>query len=195
MKTKIVHNLISPKELFHVYSSLITFQNWTVSGITKPLSYEASDNKGEEIFSEPKHLNYGPLLLVQSEDGFVHNPALMLYMQSLVYRLHSILEKEKIGIPTKIRRTWINGTYTGGNQHWPHRDDYKAHDKSVLIFLNPVWQNAWEGHFYIDGEKHLCTPGSAIIFDACEFHCGESSNSKSLNWLRLTANIILRENI
>jgi hypothetical protein len=61
--------------------------------------------------------------------------------------------------------------------------------------MTPIWQDAWRGSLHVDGEEFKFKPGSAVIFNANEFHTGETPESQSQNWHRLTLNILLDSNL
>jgi len=62
------------------------------------------------------------------------------------------------------------------------------------MFMTPVWQDAWRGSLHVDGKEFKFKPGSAVIFNSNEFHTGETPESQTQNWQRLTLNIILDSN-
>jgi len=121
------------------------------------------------------------------------NYPLYLWGQTLVFRINKLLEEKNIGIPTKLNRMWFNSTsYGKKTQHWLHPDDEdNLKLKSILLFMTPIWQPDWRGSFYIDGEEFKFKPGSAVIFDSKEYHKGESPESETYNWQRVTCNILI----
>ena len=183
MKTIVLDNVLSQKELHFLYSNLISSDGWNINAI--------SSLKNENSRFE---FNTGPVLQVKDNNEIIKNNVFFMWGQTLVHRIHALLEKKNIGIPTSVFRMWFNTTYNGKKtQHWLHRDDNEnTGTKSILLFMTPIWQPDWRGSFYVDGEKFEFKPGSAIIFDSNEFHKGESPLSETYNWQRVTCNILIK---
>ena len=59
------------------------------------------------------------------------------------------------------------------------------------MFMTPIWSPNWKGSFYVDSEEFKFKPGNAVIFDSNNFHTGESPESKTQNWLRLTLSMLV----
>lgn len=177
MKTTVLNNIISEKELFFIYKHIISSPTWKMNSTS----------------TFDRGLMYSPVLTVKDYQQDVSNYAFYLWGQSLVYRIAKLLDEKNIGIPTQIERMWFNATYHGKKtQHWLHADDEeKLKLKSILLFMTPVWQPDWKGSFYVDGEEFKFRPGSAVIFDSKEFHKGESPASETFFWQRITCNIIV----
>ena len=178
MKTTILDNVISKKELFFMYSELINCQNWSLKGYS-------TDHIG---------FMHSPLLMIKGHDELIKHYPFYLWGQTIIYRIEKLLENKNIGIPTTLKRMWFNSTYHGKKtQHWFHKDAEKNYT-SILLFMTPVWQPDWRGSFYIDGEEFKFKPGSAVIFNSKEYHKGESPASEIYNWQRITCNILVGEN-
>ena len=181
MKTHLINNVISDKELFFIYRELIASPAWSVSGISETLEYNSN-----------KQFSHSPLYTVKSTEGKIENYPLYLYVSTLVFRMAEIFKKKNIGMHTKIKRSWFNITYSDSENHWLHQDSEDSKLQTILMFMTPIWQNSWEGSFYIDGEKFEFKPGSAVLFDSKEFHTGKKPINKTHNWMRMTLNIILQ---
>ena len=137
---------------------------------------------------------YGPIFIIKETNKICENYPLFLWGQTLVFRMHKLLAEKNIGIPTKLDRMWFNSTFHGKKtQHWLHPDDNSNSKKSILLFMTPIWQPDWRGSFYADGEEFKFKPGSAVIFDSKEYHKGESPESETYNWQRLTCNIVVED--
>jgi hypothetical protein len=177
MKTNLVSNIVSEKELFFMYNQIISSPTWKMNGLSEP-------DRG--FMSSPV------LIVKEYNDSITHYP-FYIWGQTIVYRIAKILESKNIGIPTTVERMWFNCTYHGKKtQHWLHRDDEKDPKlKSILLFMTPIWQPDWRGSFYIDGEEFKFKPGNAIVFDSNEYHKGESPASETYNWQRICCNIIV----
>jgi|TARA_X000001382_G_C3087439_1_gene152429 hypothetical protein len=177
MKTVILNNVVSEKELYFMYNQIINNPSWRLNG-------EATSQRG---------FLTGPTFPVKIDDNIEHYP-FFVWGQTIVYRIAKLLESKHIGIPTDLMRMWFNATYSGKKtQHWLHADDKQNFTtRSILLFMTPVWQPDWRGSFYVDGKEYKYKPGSAVIYDSKEFHCGESSESEKYNWLRVACNILVR---
>jgi len=179
MKTVLLDNLISDKELFFMYNEIVSNPCWRLNG-------ESGYQRG---------FNFGPMLMVKDSNVITEHYSFYYWGQSIIYRIAELLKLKNIGIPTTLDRMWFNATYDGKKtQHWLHRDDdvNTENFKSILIFMTPIWQPDWKGSFYLDGEEFKFKPGSAVIFDSSEFHKGESPESEIHNWQRITCNILVK---
>jgi hypothetical protein len=182
MKTHLLENLISDKELFFIYSQVMSTPSWQITGLSD--YNESSFNK---IF------NTAPLLFVKkSSDIFPTQPSFYLWGKTILFRIEKELAKQNIGIPVSIERMWFNVTYTDNNQHWLHTDSCESNIKSIVLFLTPVWVPEWQGSFHVDGEEFKFKPGNAIIFDSKEYHTGKTPVEKTNGWSRLTCNILVK---
>jgi hypothetical protein len=177
MKTILLDNIISQKELFFMYNQIISNPSWTLEGQS----------------TLQNSFNRGPILHVKNENEIPTNYAFFLWGQTLTFRIAEMLEQKNIGIPTTMFRMWFNATYHGKKtQHWLHVDGRDVETKSIVLFMTPVWQPDWRGSFYVDGEEFKYKPGGAVIFDSSQYHQGESPESETYNWQRLTCNITVR---
>lgn len=181
MKTQIIDNVVSNKELFFIYKELISCQSWQLSGKSTDLEYPST-----------RDFSHSPLFNIKT-DGRIWNYPMYLYVKTLIFRIEEILKKKNIGMHTKIKRTWFNGTYHGSKNHWLHQDFKDPTLQTVLMFMTPIWQEAWKGSLHVDGEEFKFKPGSAVIFNSNEFHCGEEPESQTYSWLRLTLNVVLEQ--
>lgn len=178
MKTIILHNVISENELHFMYSHIINNTGWKISG-------EATRQKG---------FIYGPKLIVKEMDQNPEHYPFFIWGQTVVHRIEKLLQDKHIGIPTSLERMNFNATNHGKKiEHWLHADTDESKYKAILLFLTPIWQPDWRGSFYVDGEEFNFKPGSAVIYDANEYHQGESPISETYNWQRLTCNILVKE--
>jgi len=177
MKTTVLDNILSEKELFFMYNQIISTPSWRMDGLSTP-------DKGHMA---------APVLAVKGNNTLIEHYPFFLWGQTVVYRIAKLLESKNIGIPTAVERMWLNATYHGKKtQHWLHRDnEEQLKSKSILLFMTPIWQPDWRGSFYIDGEEFKFKPGSAVIFDSSEYHKGESPTSERYNWQRITCNILV----
>jgi len=177
MKPTILDNILSQKELFYMYNQIVSTPNWKLNGLS-------GSDKDPRLGA--------PVLTVKVGDIVEHHP-FFLWGQTLVYRIAKLLDDKNKGIPTQIIRMWLNVTYDGKkSQHWLHRDEETDLQlKSIVLFMTPVWQPDWRGSFYVDGEEFKFKPGSAVIFDSEQYHKGESPESETYNWQRITCNILV----
>jgi hypothetical protein len=179
MKTVVLDNVLSQKELYYMYGQIISNPGWKMNA--------QSMNENGYI--------HAPMFLVKTmENEKPENYPLFLWGQTLVFRIVKLLEEKNIGIPTKLSRMWFNSTFYGKKtQHKLHFDEESLIAKSILLFMTPIWQPEWRGSFYVDGEEFKFKPGSAVIFDSKEYHKGESPESETYNWQRLTCNIVVED--
>jgi len=181
MKTQVIDNVVSSKELFFIYNELISNPSWKISGIAGNVEYPSN-----------KQFSNAPLFTVKADD-VVHNYPLYLYIKTLVFRMEEILKNKNVGMHSKVKRSWFNVTYNGNENHWLHQDFKDPTLQTVLMFMTPIWQDAWRGALHVDGEEFKFKPGSAVIFDSNQFHTGEEPQSETHNWMRMTLNIVLEQ--
>jgi hypothetical protein len=182
MKPVLLDNIFSEKELFFIYKEIVNAPHWNVNGMSNVEEYPSN-----------KQFAGAPLFKIKSGND-IYNYSLYLYIQSLVFRMAEMLNKKNIGIHTNIKRSWFNLTYNGSPNHWLHQDCDSPTTQTILMFMTPVWQDAWRGSLHVDGKEFKFKPGSAVIFNSNEFHTGETPESQTQNWQRLTLNIILDSN-
>lgn len=181
MKTLILEDTLSEKELFFIYRQILDSPNWQISGSSEQLNYPTN-----------KQFLIAPQLVVLDYKGDICNYPLYLYGQTLVYRIIEKLKSKHTAINSKLIRMWFNITYNGKEtQHSFHQDDLSIEKQTIVMFMTPIWAPDWKGSFYTDGEKFKFKPGNAIIFDSNKFHTGESPESETHNWLRLTLNMVV----
>tara|TARA_R100001463_G_C3475083_1_gene216327 strand:+ start:229 stop:780 length:552 start_codon:yes stop_codon:yes gene_type:complete len=182
MKTILLNDILSEKELFFIYNQVISSPSWSVDTTSKHLQY----------FSNKQFAGGAKLTAVEEESNIL-NYSLYLYGQTLVYRIAKLLEKKNIGMHTKLTRMWFLSTYTGSPLHFLHADhDNSQEYQSILLFLTPVWKTGWRGSFYVDGDEFKFQPGSAVIFNSSEYHTGEDPISETYNWQRVTLNMMVK---
>ena len=160
MKTILLDNILSEKELFFIYKQLISTRGWAVNGVSNVFG-----------LNNPNAYQNLPMFHVLDGDD-VSNYPMYLYGQTLVYRIAKILEDKKIGMHTHLSRMWFNMTPIGYKHHL--HVDHSNEFQSIVMFMSPVWESSWRGSFYVDGEEFKFKPGSAVVFDSKEYHRGES---------------------
>ena len=176
MKTILLDNILSDKELFLVYNQVISAPSWSMNGESTP----------ENSFYR------GPILPVKKMTGEIDNFTFCFYGQTLVLRIAKLLQEKNVGIPTNLIRMWFNITNSGvKSQHRLHNDDKDKNIISMVLFLTPIWQPEWRGSFWVDGEEFEFKPGSAVIFNANQYHQGSDVEKNTYNWQRLTCNILV----
>jgi len=184
MKTKVLDNIVTSDELFFMYNQFISTPMWNITGLSSPFEEEAWQ----------KRYNKAPNLSVKMQNSGIDHYPFYLWGKTVVYRIKEKLTKEKIGFNTNIDRMWLNITYSDNDNHWLHKDEDTEPTISVLLFLTPIWHPDWRGSFYVDGEEYNFKPGSAVIFDSKEFHTGTSPIKNTHGWIRLSCNIVLKQN-
>ena len=181
MKTILLDDVLSERELYFVYKEITNASTWSVTTTSDRVEYPSN-----------KQFAGGARFSVKSGNGTVLNYPLYFWGQTLVYRIVKILEQKNIGMHTKLKRMWFLSTTNGSPLHFLHPDmDENNNTHSILFFITPVWRTGWRGSFYVDGEEFKFKPGSAVIFDSKEYHTGEDPISETYNWQRITLNMIV----
>ena len=181
MKTIVLENILSEKELFFIYQQVVNSSTWRISGQAEEIEYPSN-----------KQFLKAPQLLIKDAEEKVYNYALYMYGQTLIYRIIEKLKNKHTGINSNLIRMWFNITYSGKQtQHSFHQDFSENNKQSIIMFMTPIWSPDWKGSFYADGEEFKFKPGNAVIFDSNKFHTGESPESEIHNWLRLTLNMVI----
>tara|TARA_R100001132_G_C3250733_1_gene78009 strand:- start:70 stop:645 length:576 start_codon:yes stop_codon:yes gene_type:complete len=179
MKPVFIKNLLTPKEVFWIYTKVTTLPVWTLNTLTY---YKQEDE-------DRHHGTIANTVITKDYQPTPTSAGLSMYGQSLVYRINERLKEQKKEIPTAIERFWINATFKSSSSHWPHWDSPNPEAFSILLFLAPVWSDQWLGSFFVDGEEFKFTPGGAVIFQSTEMHAGDNP-SLHCPYIRLTANIV-----
>ena len=179
MRPVVIDNLFSSEELFFLYKEVLGSNGWTVDAHTDA-----------ELSHTPSGFTSSPQLRIRVGE-ITYNYPLYLYFQSIMFRLKEKLKEKHIGLPFMLKAVKLNITYHDAVIHRLHHDTTDPLDKTILLFLTPVWESAWKGSFYVDGEEFKCKPGSAVICDSTEWHTGEEPSASTHKWLRLTANLVV----
>ena len=79
---KVIDNIISQKELFYMYSEIVSSPGWNLVG--------------QSTVEDNTQLMAAPLLKVKDSDSSVHHYPFLLWGQSLVYRLAELLNSKKL---------------------------------------------------------------------------------------------------
>lgn len=181
MKTVLLDNILSEKELFFLYKEIIAARGWAVNGVSNIFG-----------LNNPNAYQNLPMFHVLDGDNISNYP-MYFYGQTLVYRIAKILEDKKIGMHTNLSRMWFNMTPVGYKHHL--HVDHSGEFQSIVMFMSPVWESSWRGSFYVDGEEFKFKPGSAVIFNSDEYHMGEEPSSAAMNWSRLSCNMIVEKKL
>ena len=179
MRPIVIDNLFSSEELFFLYKELLGSNGWTVDAHTD-----------DQLSHTPVGFTSSPQFRIKYGD-FTYNYPLYLYFQSIMFRLKEKLKEKHIGLPSILKAVKLNITYHDAVIHRLHHDTNDSLDKTILLFLTPVWESAWKGSFYVDGEEFKFKPGSAVICDSTEWHTGEEPSASTHKWVRLTANLVV----
>ena len=184
MKTILLDDVLSERELYFVYNEITRAPNCSVATTSDIVKYPSN-----------KQFAGGAMFSVKRVDGTVLNYPLYFWGQTLVHRIVKILEQKNIGMHTKLKRMWFLSTTNGSPLHFlhPDTDGDQNNNHSILFFMTPVWKTGWRGSFYVDGEEFKFKPGSAVIFDSAEYHTGEDPISETYNWQRITLNMVVEK--
>ena len=181
MKTVLLNDILPEKELYFVYNEIVRSPTWSVGTTSTHVEHPSN-----------KHFAGGAKFSVKDYNDIILNYPLYFWGQTLVYRIAKLLEQKNIGMHTKLKRMWFLSTTTGSPMHFLHQDDKNNGDHhSILLFITPVWKTGWRGSFFVDGEEFKFKPGSAVIFNASEYHTGEDATSEKYNWQRITLNMLV----
>ena len=124
MKPVFIKNLLTPKEVFWIYSKVTTLPVWTLNTLTY-YKQEDEDRQYGTIANTVITKDYQPT---------AWSAGLSMYGQSLVYRINERLKEHKLEIPTSVERCWINATFKDSSSHWPHQDHSDPEAFSILLF-------------------------------------------------------------
>ena len=111
MKTILLDDVLSERELYFVYNEITSAPNWSVATTSDIIKYPSN-----------KQFAGGAMFSVKRVDGTVLNYPLYFWGQTLVHRIVKILEQKNIGMHTKLKRMWFLSTTNGSPLHFLHPD-------------------------------------------------------------------------
>ena len=124
MKTILLDDILSERELYFVYKEITNASTWSVTTTSDRVEYPSN-----------KQFAGGARFSVKSGNGTVLNYPLYFWGQTLVYRIVKILEQKNIGMHTKLKRMWFLSTTNGSPLHFLHPD--MDENNNCLLYTSP----------------------------------------------------------
>tara|TARA_R100000951_G_C2613495_1_gene171991 strand:+ start:569 stop:1099 length:531 start_codon:yes stop_codon:yes gene_type:complete len=168
---KIIKNVMSLKDNFHLYENLINTNMWT-------LCMSSANYAGGKF--------PGVTLISNSEVSY-NEPYLLGYFNCLFDRINQKLkEQHKFIIRRNLARLIINAQ---NQNHYTefHSDSTLEDTYSIVGFITPQWVEDWGGELNIEGNIIKYKPGDFILFDSGKAHTSQEI-IKQIPYWRMTIN-------
>lgn len=177
----IFDSVVGGEELLWLYHSLLNTDGWTLSRTSDSL---ALPNTPFMSF---------PGLHIEDK-GQSRNELFSGYFRSIVFKIRDIAKKQyNIHLPPNIFRIHVGAKSSTSRTNF-HVDSPQPEFWTILGFLNPVWNAEDGGEFYLKDHKISYKSGRFIVFRSNIEHDGGYVKNESLNYWRVSVNIILDEN-
>lgn len=110
------------------------------------------------------------------------------HLPPVVKRAWDYIQRHSTGSQT-LTRCYINA-HTYGVEGYPHRDSFRPHDKTMVVYMNPEWNRDWGGETMLYTEEaieHAELPrfNHALVFPGNQLHCARGV-TRACPELRLT---------
>jgi hypothetical protein len=175
----IFDGVIGMEELLWVYHTLLSTRSWYLL---------RSSVRVAEPGLRP-FMNY-PGLIIEHE-GKVHIEFLSGYFRSVIFRVRDRVKKlNGAELPPNILRIHA-GAKSSLTKTEFHTDLNDERAWTVLGFVNPVWNTADGGEFFLEDQKIEYKSGRFIVFPSHIRHDGGYVKNETLNYWRVAINIIL----
>lgn len=131
-----------------------------------------------------------PGMLIERR-GEIHSEFLSGYFRGVIFRVRELVKKsDGTTLPPDIRRIHIVAKSSLTKTEF-HADAKDERAWSIVGFLNPVWNAADGGEFYLENHKIEYKSGRFIVFPSHIRHDGGFVRNEKLNYWRVAVNVIL----
>jgi hypothetical protein len=171
--------VIGPDELVWIYHKLLSTRSWTLLKSSKPVTAAG--------FLPFMHY---PGLLIERR-GEIYSEFLSGYFRGVIFRVRERVKKlDGTTLPPDIRRIHVVAKSSLSKTEF-HADMKDQRAWSIVGFLNPVWNAADGGEFFLENHKIEYRSGRFIVFPSHIQHDGGFVKNEKLNYWRVAVNIIL----
>jgi hypothetical protein len=173
--TKIINNVLTLQDGFHLYNGLVNQSFWH-------LTRASSIGKPGRTFP-------GVTLI---EDGEIkhQDPYWIGYFNCLFDRINQKLkEQHNFSLVRRINRIALNAQ--NENHYTEFHVDQASETYSIVGFLTPQWAEEWGGELNIEGEIIKYKPGDFVLFDSNKFH--KSQEIKQIPYWRVTVSYVINK--
>ncbi len=177
----IFDSVLGSDELLWIYHSLINSDGWSLGRRSKA---------GVAMVQVP-FMSFPGLVVEDSAE--VNHEFFSGYFRSIVFRIRQLAkEKYKLTLPPNIRRIHIGAKSSMSRTEF-HVDFKESGIWTILGFLNPVWNSSDGGEFYLKDHKLSYRSGRFVVFPSNIEHSGGYVVNETLNYWRVSLNIMLQE--
>ncbi|MBP7336172.1 hypothetical protein [Niveispirillum sp.] len=177
----IFDSVISGEELLWLYHSLLNTDGWTLS---RTSNSPALPNIPFMSF---------PGLHIEDR-GQSTNQLFSGYFRAIVFRIRDMAKKQyNVHLPPNIFRIHVGAKSSTSRTNF-HVDTRDAGVWTILGFLNPIWNAADGGEFFLKDHKITYKSGRFVVFRSNTEHDGGYVVNETLNYWRVSVNIMLDEN-
>jgi hypothetical protein len=174
----IFDEVISTDELLWIYQELLSTESWSLTRSSRPAS------PGLRPFMS------FPGLEIETR-GHIHIEFLSGYFRSVIFRVRErAMKTNGASLPPNIRRIHVGAKSSLSKTEF-HVDAKEEGVWTILGFLNPVWNAADGGDFFLENHQIPYIAGRFVVFPSNTRHDGGYVRNEKLNYWRLAVNIIL----
>ncbi len=174
----IFDQVLGPAELLWIYHELLATNSWTLS---RASIAGAAANRPFSSF---------PGLIVENRGGQRHD-FLAGYFRGVVFRIRELARRHHgLVLPPEIRRIHIGAKSSQSKTDF-HTDTDESGVWTILGFLNPVWNAADGGEFFLEDHKLPYRSGGFVVFPSNIRHDGGYVRNEALNYWRISLNVML----
>ena len=169
---KIINNVLSIEDCFHLYRSLVNSNIWALN--------RSSGEKNGGAFPG--------VTLIEENKIIYDNPYWIGYFNCLFDRINQKLhEQHNFLLDRRIFRIALNAQ--NDNHYTEFHADTNKGSCSIVGFLTPQWAEEWGGELNIEGEIIKYKPGDFILFDSEKLH--RSQEFKKIPYWRLSVSYVI----
>ena len=173
---KIINNVLTLEDSFHLYEGLIQQNMWNLS--------KGSEGKLGGRFPGVSFIEGGQIV---SNDGYWVG-----YFNCLFDRINQKLnEQHNFKLKRNIQSIALNAQ--NENHYTEFHQDTNVDAFSIVGFLTPQWAEKWGGELNIEGEIIKYSPGDFILFDSHQLH--KSEKIKKTPYWRTSVSYIVKKSL
>jgi 2OG-Fe(II) oxygenase superfamily len=174
----IFDGVVSADELLWIYHELLSTASWK-------LTHASARNAGGIL----PFMSF-PGLEIETR-GHIQHEFLSGYFRGVIFRIRDLAKRTNgVILPANIRRIHVGAKSSFSKSEF-HVDAKEEKVWTILGFLNPIWNAADGGEFFLDDHKIEYLAGRFVVFPSNIRHDGGYVKNEKLNYWRVAVNVIL----
>jgi hypothetical protein len=174
----IFDGVIGIDELLWIYQELLSTESWSLARSSRP------------VMAGLRPFMSFPGLEIETR-GHIHLGFLSGYFRSVIFRVRELaMRNNGVILPPNIQRIHVGAKSSFSKTEF-HVDAEEGNVWTILGFLNPVWNAADGGEFFLEDHKIQYIGGRFVVFPSNIRHDGGYVRNEKLNYWRVAVNIIL----